>query len=377
MNPAHIPHRWITGTANPDPDAFPLAARIAVALLALSIVALVALTLALVPVAWAGDAPSGLPPAGTPFEFKVPIGLEDPPVPADNPMTVEKVALGRQLYFDPRLSKDNTVSCATCHDPTRGWTDQLAVSTGVGGKQGTRSSPTVLNTAYQTFQFWDGRAGSLEEQALGPIENPVEMAESLDNVVQKLSAVPAYRAQFAAVFGTDVTRDGIAKAIAAFERTALAGNSRWDQYEAGDKSAMSAAEVRGLELFRTKANCNACHAGFNMTDDVFHNIGTGMVKQQPDLGRHLVTKQDKDRGAFKTPTLRDITRTAPYLHDGSEPTLESVVEYYNKGGFANPWLDVQMKPLNLTDSEKQDLVAFLKALDSQPPLEIAPPDLPQ
>lgn len=291
---------------------------IAIALLALSIVALVVLTLALVPIAWAGAAP-----AGTPFELKVPLGLEDPPIPDDNPLTVEKVALGRRLYFDPLLSKDNTVSCATCHDPARGWTDQAPVSTGVDGKQGTRSAPTVLNTAFQALQFWDGRAATLEAQALGPIENPVEMAETLDNVVRKLEAVPSYRAQFEAVFGTGVDRDGIAKAIAAFERTVLAGNSRWDQYESGDKSALSAAEVRGLELFRTKANCNSCHAGFNMTDDVFHNIGVGLDNPQPDLGRYVVTKADADRGAFKTPTLRDITRTAPYMHDGSEPTLES------------------------------------------------------
>ncbi len=271
---------------------------------------------------------------------------------------------------------DGSVSCATRHGPKRGWADANAVSTGIKGPRGKRLSPTMLNTAFQTFQFWDGRAGSLEEQALGPIQNPIEMGETLDNVVKKLHAIPGYRSQFQQVFGTGVTADGIGKAIAAFERTAPAGNSAWDRYEAGNKEAMSPAAVRGLALFRTKANCNSCHAGFNLTDNVFHNLGVGIDKPDPDLGRYKVTKQDKDRGAFKTPTLRDITKTAPYLHDGSEQTLESVIEFYNRGGSQNPNLDPQMKSLNLTEQGKKDLVEFLKSLDSHQPVEVGDVDLP-
>jgi len=311
----------------------------------------------------------------TPLTVSVPRGLEPVDIPADNPMTVEKVELGKQLYFDKRLSLNGTISCATCHDPERGWTDQAPVSTGIGGQKGTRSAPTVLNTAYAFSQFWDGRAATLEDQALGPIENPIEMGESLEHVVRKLNEIPGYKSQFRNVFGTDVTSDGIAKAIAAFERTILTGDSRWDRFQGGDKEALSEEEQRGWELFNGKANCGSCHVGFNLSDGIFHNIGTGMDKEEPDLGRHVVTKEEKDKGAFKTPILRDLTKTAPYLHDGSEPTLESVVEYYNKGGFPNEWLDPKMKPLGLTEEEKSDLVAFLEALDGTS-TEVTPPTLP-
>jgi cytochrome c peroxidase len=311
----------------------------------------------------------------TPMVVKVPLGLELVPVPEDNPMTVEKVALGRQLYFDTRLSADNTVSCATCHDPARGWTDHAAVSTGIKGQQGGRSAPSVINASYNIFQFWDGRAASLEEQAVGPIQNPIEMGETHENVVKKLNAIEGYRTQFRQIFGTDVTIDAVGKAIAAFERTVVSGDSPYDRYQAGDKTALSEEAVRGLALFTGKAQCSQCHVGFNLSDGVFHNIGVGMQMEKPDLGRHDTTKEDKDRGAFKTPILRDLTKTAPYMHNGSEPTLETVVEYYNNGGFANDWLDPKMQPLNLTDQEKADLVAFMKALDGTFPV-IAPPALP-
>ncbi len=307
------------------------------------------------------------------MQVSVPRGLEPVPVPDDNPMTVEKVALGRQLYFDTRLSRDNTVSCATCHDPKRGWTDQAPVSTGIGGQKGKRSAPTVINASYNLFQFWDGRAASLEEQAVGPIANPVEMGETHEVVVSKLSAIPGYREQFKRLFGTDVTIDGIGKAIAAFERTVVSGDSPYDRYQAGERTALTAEAKRGLELFTGKANCSQCHVGFNLSDGVFHNIGVGIDAPEPDMGRFVVTGEEKDRGAFKTPILRDLTRTAPYMHDGSEPTLERVVEYYNKGGFANAWLDPKMQPLNLTDEEKSDLVAFMKALDGTFPVIEAPP----
>lgn len=322
------------------------------------------------------EAGPAVPTGPTPLTVETPLGLEPVPIPEDNTMSVEKVALGRQLYFDKRLSADGTVSCATCHHPDTGWTDQSPVSTGIGGQKGARSAPTVINASYNLFQFWDGRAGSLEEQAVGPIENPIEMGETHENVVKKLNAIPGYREQFQAVFGTDVTIEGIGKAIAAFERTVVSGNSPYDRYQAGDKSALSEEAARGLELFNGKARCSQCHVGFNLSDGIFHNIGVGMDAEKPDLGRFEVTGEDKDRGAFKTPILRDLTRTAPYMHDGSEATLEDVVKYYDKGGFANEWLDEKMEPLNLTDQEKADLVAFMKSLDGEV-TKVTEPELPQ
>ena len=313
---------------------------------------------------------------GTPYKIQPPLGLPEVPIPADNPMTAEKVELGAQLYFDKRLSADLSVSCASCHDPARGWADASRFSVGVKGLKGTRSSSSVLNTAYEPFQFWDGRAKTLEEQALGPIQAPVEMGETLDNVVKKLNAIPGYREQFQEVFGTDATPDAIAKAIAAFERTALSGDSAFDRYQKGDKKAMSDAAIRGHDLFKGKAGCIACHSGFNFSDGLFHNLGVGMLAKTPDLGRFKVTQQEKDRGAFKTMTLRDISKTAPYMHDGSEPTLDSVVSYYDRGGNKNPGLDPKIKPLGLTKEEKADLVAFLKALDGKP-VEVKPPVLPK
>jgi cytochrome c peroxidase len=318
------------------------------------------------------------PAAAEEYEIHFPKGVDGSvlQIPDDNPMTAAKVELGKQLYFDARLSADGTVSCATCHDPTKGWTDQAPVSTGVGGKQGTRSAPTVLSSAFNYMQFWDGRAASLEEQALGPIENPVEMADKLDRVVPWINTVPGYVKQFEAVFGGPATADRVAKAIAAFERTIYSGNSAYDRYtQDKDENALTPAAKRGLALFEGKARCTQCHVGFDLSDRVFHNLGVGMDKPEPDLGRYVVTKQDKDKGAFKTPILRDLLKTAPYMHDGSVKTLEEVIELYDIGGEDNPWLDPKMKPLELTDAEKADLLAFLKSLEGDTPI-IAPPPLP-
>lgn len=315
---------------------------------------------------------------GQEFVVKVPLGL--PPVPQlpDNPVTAEKVALGKQLYFDPRLSRDNTVSCATCHAPQRGWSNGEAVATGIRGQKGGRSAPTVVNAGYQRFQFWDGRAQFVEGQALGPIQNPIEMDLTLEELVERLRNIQGYRQQFQKVFGRDVQAEDVARAIGAFERTLLAGNSPYDRFKAGDKTALSEAAQRGMKLFFGKAHCSACHSGPLFTDGGFHNIGVGILKENPDLGRYEVTKLLGDRGAFKTPTLRDIARTAPYMHDGSEPTLEAVVEYYNKGGTPNPQLDEEIFPLNLTEQEKADLVTFLKeglTSDDYPVMD--PPELPK
>jgi cytochrome c peroxidase len=309
---------------------------------------------------------------------QVPAGLDPVPVPADNPMTAAKVELGKQLYFDKRLSIDETVSCASCHDPEKGWSNSDTFATGIKGQRGGRSAPTVINSAYHPLQFWDGRASQLEGQALGPIQNPIEMGHTMDACVECLNAIPGYKKQFQEVFKTDVTAEGIAKAIAAFERTVLSGDAPYDRYKAGDKKAMSEAAVRGMELFFNKARCSACHTGPNFSDAAFHNLGVSIDKKEPDEGRKVISKLEGDRGSFKTPTLREIARTAPYMHDGSLKTLEDVIEHYNKGGTPNPQLDEEIFPLNLSADEKADLVTFMKeGLASKSYPLVKPPKLPE
>ena len=299
--------------------------------------------------------------ADEPKAGPAPVGLPAVPVPKDNPQTPEKIALGQQLYFDPRLSVDNSVSCADCHSPAKGFSNGEQFATGVKGQKGGRNSPTVLNTGYQKFQFWDGRAGTLEEQALGPIQNPIEMALSLPELEKKLNGIKGYREQFKKVFSADTIKSAdVARAIAAYERTCISANSPYDKFKAGDEKALSAAAKRGMDLFFGKANCSACHAAPNFTDNGFHNIGVGMDKPNPDIGREEVSKLLGDRGSFKTPTLRDIARSGPYMHDGSLKTLEEVIEHYDKGGTPNPQLDEEMFPLKLSKEQKADLVTFLK-----------------
>jgi cytochrome c peroxidase len=309
---------------------------------------------------------------------KPPLGLKPVPVPADNPLTPEKIELGKQLYFDPRLSRDNTVSCATCHDPKKGWSNGEAFATGVRGQVGGRSAPTIVNAAYSDLQFWDGRAERLEGQALGPIQNPIEMDLPIDEAVAKLNKIPGYRAAFQKVFGTDVIADGIAKAIASFERTCLSGDAPYDRFKAGDIAALSESAQRGMKIFFGKGQCSSCHVGHSFSDFSFHNIGVGMDKEKQDLGRYEVTKLLGDKGGFKTPTLREIARTAPYMHDGRFKALEEVVDYYDKGGFANPQIDEGIFPLKLTPEEKADLVKFLtEGLSSETYPQVNPPKLPE
>ena len=317
---------------------------------------------------------------GSVVEPKVPLGL--PPVfwPEDNPYTAEKSELGKLLYFDKRLSSDGTVACATCHEPEKGFTDGAPVSTGINAQKGGRSAPTVINRAYSTLQFWDGRASSLEAQAVGPIANPIEMTNEKtekaahDATIDRLKAVPGYIARFEKVFGTgDFTIDHVGMAIATFERTVLSGNAPFDRYQAGDEAAMTESQVRGMNIFFNKTACDSCHIGFNFTDGSYENVGIGMDKPDPDLGRFLVTKREDEKGAFKTPTLREIEHTGPYMHDGRFETLEEVVEHYNKGGIKNPYRDQRIKPLNLSAGEKQDLVAFLKSLSGEGWQHIKPP----
>ncbi len=312
------------------------------------------------------------------YKLDVPLGLDADQleIPKDNPPTAAKVELGKVLFFDPRLSVDDTVACASCHSPQFGFSNGLATAIGVKGQRGGRSAPVAINRAFSTLQFWDGRAASLEVQALGPIQASIEMGHSLKGVVAKLKRIRGYPELFRKAFGTNVTSEGIAKAIASFERTLLSGNSPFDRYEAGDKRALSPLARRGLEIFQTKASCTSCHVGFNFTDEDFHNIGMGMDKPKPDLGRFAVTKKHAHRGAFKTPTLRDVVLSAPYMHDGSLKTLEEVIEYYDRGGTKNRWLDEKIKPLGLTVQEKRDLLAFLKALTGAP-IVVQVPALPE
>lgn len=296
----------------------------------------------------------------------VPLGLLPIQWPEDNPYSLEKVELGKLLYFDVRLSADGSVACANCHHPKFAFTDSSPVSTGIRGQKGGRSAPTVFNRAYSLAQFWDGRAASLEDQAKGPMANPIEMGNTHAAIVSRLQEIGGYRALFEKAFGTpEITIDQVAKAIATFERTVLSGNSPYDRYKAGDKKAMNRQQVRGLDVFVNKAKCDQCHEGINFTTNAYHNLGVGMDKANPDPGRFAVTKDPKDWGAFKTPTLREIANTAPYMHDGSLKTLDDVVEFYNKGGTPNKNLDEKIKPLHLSEQDKKDLVAFLKSLNGE------------
>lgn len=306
-----------------------------------------------------------------------PTGLPEVTHPADNPNSEAKIELGKQLYFDPRLSSDGKISCASCHNPKQGWSNGEATALGVGGQRGGRSAPSIINTAYQRFQFWDGRAGTLEQQALGPIANPIEMNLPIEEAVKKISAIEGYQKKFQEVFGSPVSAENLAKAIAAFERTIICGNAPYDRFKAGDQSALSADAQQGMKLFFGKAKCSSCHTGPSFTDFAFHNLGVGIKAEKPDLGRYEITKLDGDRGSFKTGTLREIARTAPYMHDGSLATLEDVIEYYDRGGTPNPQLDEEIFPLKLTKEEKTSLVTFLKeGLASSNYPDVSPPSLP-
>lgn len=322
-------------------------------------------------------------------------------IPEDNPMTKAKIELGRQLYFDTRLSSDNTISCASCHHPDDSYGRKTRFGIGVRDQEGGRNSPVSFNRIVSSAQFWDGRASSLEEQAVGPIANPIEMGNTHENAVAAVASIEGYRLQFEKIFPSDgVTIDNIGKALATFERAIVTGPAPYDYLEfrkqvednydeeeidelmeedpevyaryitAKEATAgLSESAVKGRDLFFSeKSNCTACHAGANFTDEKYHNLGVGMAAAKPDPGRMEVTKDPKDMGAFKTPSLRNIALTPPYMHDGSQKTLEEVVEWYVKGGHPNPHLSDKVKKLNLTDEEKKSLVDFMKeALTSELP----------
>jgi cytochrome c peroxidase len=333
-------------------------------------------------------------------ELPVPDGVMPPEIPEANPPTQAKIDLGKKLYFDTRLSTDGTVACVTCHDPRHGFVDGRGTPTsaGVGGALGTRNAPTVLNAAFLASQFWDGRSATLEAQAVEPLRNPVEHGfPDHAAVVARIESLSDYPPLFQQAFGGGITIERVGQAIASFERTLISLRAPVDRFLAGDRNAISGSAQRGWVLFNAKARCNTCHGYIGVlpifTDDDFHNIGVGVQKidfaavaekaeaavaagksvdelaltdkQASELGRFLVTREHKHMGAFKTPQLRNVALTAPYMHDGSEKTLRDVIEFYDRGGNVNPYLDGGIRPLGLTDQEKQDLVALLETFTSE------------
>jgi len=332
----------------------------------------------------------------------VPIEATRTAIPADNPQTPEKVSLGQKLFFERRLSADDTVSCSTCHHPELAFTDRKPLSVGIKGRVGQRNAPTILNAFYNKTQFWDGRVNTLEEQAANPIVNAFEMGHpNLDAAVAQIARVEEYQQAFQRVFGRPPNGPDLLRAVASYERTQLSFDSPFDHFIAGDKNAIDASAKRGWELFNTQARCNKCHALTDtqrdvtvFTDNDFHNIGIGIIRHnvvalarqaeqliksgdtaavdraaiQTDmsaLGRFLITKKEKDIASFKTPDIRNVLVTGPYFHDGSQETLWDVIDHYNKSdGLQNTYLDEDIQPLALTETDIDDLVAFLASLTS-------------
>ena len=316
--------------------------------------------------------------------------LPPAPVPEDNPLTPEKVELGKLLFFDARLSADGSLACVSCHLPDQGWATHTPLSPAYPTNMERRLSPTLINVAYNKTLLWDGRAGALEKQALGPIQNPLHMNQNLDLLVEKLRAIPDYAKRFQDVFGTPVTSEGLGKALAAFERTLVTRNAPFDRYLGGDQQAMSESALRGMELFKGKARCILCHNGPNFTDSQFHNLGVPAApllehplvqaslrfdakrmnvpeydQVKEDLGRYLVTKEDRDKGAFKTPTLRNVRQRDPYMHNGIFQSLEDILDFYDGGGGTVSGKSPLIQPIGLTIQDKRDLLAFLQSLTGE------------
>lgn len=299
------------------------------------------------------------------------------PIPASNPQTAAKVELGKMLFFDPRLSANDHWACSTCHNPSFGYGDGLPRSLGFGDeKELGRHSPTIINIAYNSAQFWDGRAATMEDQAIGPIVASREMNSNPQQMIKEITDIPFYNDKFKEVFGGTPSMKNVGMAIAAFERTIVTGESKFDRYAKGDKKAFTEQEKRGLILFISKAACTQCHKGPNFTDNSFQNLGVPQEgPSTEDFGRYDVTKDPNDKGAFKVPTLRNIAMTPPYMHTGVFNTLDQVVEFYNQGGGDHSNKSPKVLKLNMNDDEKKDLVAFLKTLTGALP-QVIPPQLP-
>ncbi len=284
------------------------------------------------------------------------------PASKANPLTPEKVALGQMLFFDPRLSGSGAISCASCHNPALGWSDALPTGIGHMGGRLRRHTPTILNVAYGEPYFWDGRADTLEDQAKGPLTSAVEMNMPAEQAIKRILSIPGYVTAFEYAFpGKPVSIDTIAAAIASYERTVVSNSAPFDKWVAGDETAISTSARRGFVLFNGKANCAACHSGWRMTDDGFHDIGiSGNDRGRAEVAPGIVQLEH----AFKTPTLRNINQRAPYMHDGSLATLAAVIDHYDSGFVSRPSLDSQIRRLDLTAAEKADLLAFLDTLTS-------------
>jgi cytochrome c peroxidase len=315
----------------------------------------------------------------TPEIQPLPAGLasyEAMPIPPDNPMSPEKVALGRQLFFDERLSIDGSRSCYSCHVCEHGLTDGLPKAIGAGNKPLTRSSPTLWNIGYHKEFYWDGRSGSLEKQATAAwTGGNMGVGDKTTDIVARINALEGYKAQFQKVFQSDATADNMMKAIAAYERTIISWNTAWDRWKAGDNTAISQSAYRGWNIFQA-IKCNNCHDGVLFTDQQYHNIGIGMDQEKPDVGRFTVTKKAEDTGAFKTPTLRDIQKSAPYFHDGSAKTLEEAVDIMLAGGKPNKYLDKKnLEPHKVLPEQREDLLNFLRSLTVD--CTLSKPSLPQ
>ncbi len=294
---------------------------------------------------------------------------DTPPYPENNKPTAERVALGKQLFFDPRLSRNGNMSCASCHSPMFGWSDGLPTARGHDGMLLGRASPTVINTAYNSIQMWDGRKKDLEDQAIGPMEASVEMNSDFDQMFSFLNNNKGYKAAFEKAYpGEGISKETIAKALASYERTIISNDSPFDRWIKGDKKAMTEQQVRGFKLFidPAKGNCAICHSAPNFTDDGFHNLGLASAAgEDADPGRFAHKPIRILKGAFKTPTLRDVSLTAPYFHDGSAKTLMDVVEHYAMGGIVKENLSPNIRKLDLTRQDKEDLVAFMEALTTE------------
>lgn len=299
-----------------------------------------------------GATTSTVPPVPPQYEAEAPEGSAN--------WSTDLALLGKRLFHERRLSRDGTVACADCHRPDLAFADGIARAKGIRGQLGPRNTPTLVNRGLGRSQFWDGRAGTLEEQALGPIENPGEMDLTIAEALARLGGDASYQQDFRGAFGGGPTRERLALALAAYERTVYSVDAPFDRFLAGDEAAISAPARRGLALFGGKAMCAECHTGVNFTDEAFHCLGL-----HGDPGRGKVTGRSSDVGAFKTPSLRQVAHTAPYMHDGSQATLAEVVEYYDRGGDPHPNLDAKMKRLDLTVQEKADLVAFMETLSGR------------
>jgi cytochrome c peroxidase len=309
-----------------------------------------------------------------PAPFPVPPGLPPIPWPEDNPYSPARAELGKMLFFDGRLSANGVVSCAFCHEPDHAFSSSAPLARGVDGKPGVRHPPTLINCAWNKSEFWDGRAPTLETQIIFPLTDPDEMGMTVEQAVQNIRAISGYAPLFASAFGdSTISFDRIAKAIATFERTIVSGNSPYDRYLAGDKSALTKQQKDGLDFFNKKGECAECHNGPNFTNQKFANLGVGMDKPDPDPGREAVTKKRGDFGKFKVPTLRDLAPRTPYMHDGSEKTLSDVLDLYAKGGLPNPHLDTRLTPFYLDEQTRQDLLAFLDSLNGEGWQRIKPP----